>query len=220
MPSVMIFLVSVVLMLTAVVMSGYFDQVINRAMSGISLVTSGTVNQNSENHDADTFTGRRELVKERFMMALDKNPLFGYGFIHENAISEPLRNSLKYGSIINTAEYAEKYAYGHPYVTAFYSADIGWGDMIMKTGIVGFLIFIFFFIFMFMNFMKEKKINKGYYYSRLAFFLQANMMFLLMFNGNPYVGLAVQLPFYLIAGYTYTSQIRDEANIHKLIFEK
>lgn len=218
--STMIFVVSFVLLITGVVISGVFDGVINRAMSGISLVTSGAVNQGNKSHDADTFTGRRELVKERFGMTLDKNPFFGYGFIHENDIPDSLRNSLEYGSIINTPEYAEKYAYGHPYVTAFYSADIGWADMITKTGIVGFFIFILFFASMFVNYMKDNRLNKSYYFPRLAYFLQANMMFLLMFNGNPYVGLAVQLPFYLIAGYTYTSQLRNEANTQKLIFEK
>lgn len=64
------------------------------------------------------------LVKERFELVAEHNPIIGYGFIHEDNISKTLRNSLKYESVIYTPEMVRKYQYGHPYVLALFSADI------------------------------------------------------------------------------------------------
>jgi hypothetical protein len=45
----------------------------------------------------------------------------------------------------------------------------------------------------------------------MAFFLQTLALVLLMFNGNTFVVL-VQIPAFMLAGYAYSSRLRDETS--------
>ena len=123
-----------VLIVGLVISSGFADRIIERFISGIGIIISDS---SSKNQYDDTFTGRIKLVQERLALVSEHNPLFGYGFIHEENISDSFRKKLKHGSVIYKPEYIEKYRYGYPYVFALRSADIGWADVIINTGVIG-----------------------------------------------------------------------------------
>ena len=208
-----IFIVVLTMGITVLMAGGWADRVINRAASGIEILFSGKVV--SSKIDEDTYSGRWMLLKERFELVSEHNPIIGYGFIHEDNIPKKLRNSLKYGSVINTPEMVRKYKYGHPYVLALFSADIGWANIVLATGFIGFLIFLIF-IGSFLLSYREKQIDDArLYHFHLAFYLQTITLLLLMFNGNTFTN-QLQIPGLMIAGYLYCSSRRDVRSGNRL----
>jgi hypothetical protein len=188
------------------VTSGLADRVINRFASGLDIIFSDKIHRI---HDDDSFTGRIELVKERFNLVAHKNPLFGFGFIHEENVSAAVRRNLKYGSVIYTPENVKKYQVGYPYILALRSADIGWADVMINTGIVGLILIIACFGSFLTNYKwGEKLSDSSTYHVRLACFLQVFTSVLLMFNGNTLVAL-VQIPAFFMAGYSYCIPKRE-----------
>jgi hypothetical protein len=184
-------------------MSGSIDKVVNRAASAASILT-GVKKQTAGG--ADTFSGRLMLAVERFDIVIEHNPLVGYGFLHEDEVPNAMRNKLKYGSIIYSDYYKALYRRGHPYMLALYSADIGWADMVLKTGIIGLSVFLIMLFFIIISITKiTNTVDEETYRWRVAFYLQLVITILLMFNGNPFI-VNVQIPMYLIAGLIYCSQ--------------
>ena len=203
--SVVIFLVTVLLGVTVLIAGGLADRVLDRAASGLALVLDKHETRSKE--DIDTFTGRLLLVQERFSLVAEHNPIVGYGFLHENDLSASLRSNLKYGSIASTPEMMEQYRNGHPYVLALYSVDIGWGDIALNTGFVGFFLFLLFVAAFLLSYKKLKNDYPPLSHYRLAFFVQTITLLLLMFNGDTFTK-SVQIPALMIAGYWYCSATR------------
>lgn len=193
--------------LGALFFAGALDRVIGRVASGIDILAGQS--SHSE-HDVDTFSGRLALAKERFELVAQHNPLVGYGFIHEDNVPANLRNSFKYGSIIQTPAYRERYALGYPYVLSLLSVDIGWVDIVVKTGIVGFGLFIFFLAAILFSYFRRMPADPQLYHFRLACYLQLGVSVLTMFNGNPLVG-HVQLASFMLAGFLFCSERRPVA---------
>src|SRR6185437_3977676 len=130
-------------------------------------------------------------------------PVVGYGFIHEDNVPSALKAKLRYGSVIYTPEYVERYKAGYPYVLAFHSADIGWADIIINTGIIGLALWLCLFAAFVGNFYMTARVAQAQYYNaRLGHFLQISVGILLMFESNTFVSL-VQIPAFMLAGYWY-----------------
>ena len=176
------------------------DKAIGRFTSAFTLLSE--VSRQTKKQADDTFTGRIGLMKERFAAVADKNPITGFGFIHEE-IYEKQRMPFRYGSVIYTEEYRKRYATGHPYVLALHSADVGWQNIAIDTGIVGFSVFMLILVSVFLNyFSAPKDLPLDDYFLRLAFFIQIFNLAILMFNGNTYTN-NVHIPAFMLAAFTY-----------------
>lgn len=198
--------------------SGMADKVFSRMLSGLSIITMGVSTDTSVGKNADTFTGRLLLLEERIVMVVERNAIFGYGYLHEDRISTELRNTLSYGSVIHTPEYEEKYKWGWPYVKALYSADIGWADIVLKTGLVGLLLVGMMIMLFALSYFRKPIRNSPDYFIKLGLYLQFLTMPLLMFNGNTLVE-HVQIPCFILAAYTLASSQFRETRTPKMLFE-
>lgn len=209
---VVIFFVLASLSLTILVAGGWADRVVGRVGSGLDIVLDNR--GKSSKVDEDTFTGRLLLVKERIGLVAERNPLVGFGFMHEDDLPGTVRAKFKYGSVISTPEMLEKYRHGHPYVLQLYSVDIGWASIVLHSGFVGSFLFLLFagtFVF---GYKKIKHDSPPFFHYRIAFFLQTVTLLLLMFNGSPFTD-GVQFSALMIAGYYYCSGSRRvEAREH------
>jgi len=189
-------------------LSGNADKVVERFTSAVELVLGQTAKTSKNNED--TYTGRLGIAKERFMLVLAHNPFIGYGFIHEDDVPRTLRAKLEYGSVIYTPEYVERYKAGYPYVFALHSADIGWADIMINTGLFGLALWLVFCAVFIGNFyLTARRTPAPYYYTRLAHFLQIVVGMLLMFESNTFVNL-VHIPAFLIAGYWFCANGQPE----------
>lgn len=188
--------------------SGSADKVVERFASAVELVLGQTAKTNKNNED--TYTGRLGIAKERFMLVLAHNPVIGYGFMHEDDVPRALRARLEYGSVIYTPEYVERYKAGYPYVLALHSADIGWADIMINTGLVGLTLWLLLFAALIGNFYATARSTQAeFYHARLAHFLQIVVGILLMFESNTFVNL-VQIPALILAGYWYCAKAQQE----------
>ena len=195
--------------LTILVSGGWMDRVIVRAGSGLDLVLDQKDRGAKEN--IDTFHGRLLLVEERIALVSERNPIVGFGFLHENDVPNSMRSRFRYGSIVATPEMMERYADGQPYVLALYSVDIGWANIVLNTGFVGSFLFISFVVAFLLSYKKLKHSTPPLSHYRIAFFVQTIALLILMFNGNPFTG-NVQIVAFMIAGYFYTTaKLRLEA---------
>jgi hypothetical protein len=208
-----IFIVVLTMGVTVLMAGSWADRVINRAASGIEILFSGKAV--SSKIDEDTYSGRWMLLKERFELVAEYNPIIGYGFIHEDNLPKKIRNSLKYGSVIATPEMVQEYKYGQPYVLALFSADIGWANIVLATGYMGFLIFLIFIGSFLLSYRGKQFVDSHRYHIHLAFYLQTITLLLLMFNGNTFTN-QVQIPGFMIAGYLYCSSRRGVRPVNGL----
>ena len=189
--------------IVGLISSGVLDRVVGRFSSGIDILFAGQAAKSTA--DVDTFSERLALAGERFVLVAHDNPLFGYGFIHENNVPDSFRKRLRHASIIQTPEYQQKYRLGHPYVPALLSVDIGWADIVIKTGLVGFALLMMFLTRVLFNYSKNIPTDPSSYHFRLACYLQIAFTVLTMFNGNPLVG-HVQIPMFIFASFVIYSQ--------------
>lgn len=198
--SAVVFVAIVLVSLAAIIGSGVAERVVGRATSAIDILASKR-GAGSE-VDVDTFTGRLRLVEERMAMVSERNPWVGFGFLHEEDVPQSLRSRFKYGSVIYSPAMKEKYASGHPYVLALYSADIGWVNVIVNSGYVGLGLLLVFIVTLMSSYKKENKIDPALADYRIAFFVQTITLVLLMFNGNTLTN-NVHIPALMVAGYLY-----------------
>ena len=140
--SVVFFFVIASLGLTVTIAGGWADRVLGRAMSGFGLVLDDNAKRSKD--DVDTFNGRLMLVKERIALVSEKNPIVGFGFLHEEDVPQSLRSKIKIGGVIATPEMLAKYSQGSQYILGLYSADIAWGNIVVNTGFVGLFLFLLF----------------------------------------------------------------------------
>jgi O-Antigen ligase len=197
------------LLLIAVVASGAAERVAGRALSGLQLLSSQDSSTLSPRKD-DTFNGRLGLAAERFSLVWERNPLIGYGFIHEDDVPSELRNSLKYGTALggtaaDPTAYSRSYAYSGNYVLGFYTADIAWADIVISTGWIGVVLLITLMAtFASGHYLHSDRLHRMGYAVKTGLFLQIAMMVLLTFDGNNFYT-AVHIPALLLAGYSLAS---------------
>jgi len=207
--SVVFFFVLASFGIAVLIAAGGGDRILGRAMSGFDIVLDS--HESGSNGNVDTFTGRLLLVKERIALVSEQNPFVGFGFLHEEDVPESLRNKIKFGGAINTPEMQKKYAEGYHYVWALYSADIGWGNIVVNTGFVGLFLFLLFAVTFLFSYKQSKMDRPPLSHYRLAFFLQTIVLLITMFNGSTFTT-NVQIPALMIAGYLYTTaKLRLEA---------
>jgi hypothetical protein len=196
---------------------GVLDKVIDRTMSGVKLIVSDTPMERKGLDDS--YSGRMKMIGERFHMVLKKNPVFGFGFVHEDIVQNKLKPHIRYGSVIQTKKYKAMYAYKRGYVLALHSADVGWPTIIIDTGIVGLIIYLVFVASFFINFIKTSVTDYGPSgYLRTAFAIEFFTLLLLMFNGTTCVRL-VQIPCFMLAGFAYCSKF-GKVNGGEVKFER
>jgi len=167
------------------------DRVIGRFSSGVNVVTGSSSAPVKVEDDLDTFSGRLLTAADRVRLVAKQNPFIGYGFIHETIVPDALRNDLKHGSIVDTPSYNQLYAIGYPYVLALHSADIGWVDVVVDTGLVGLFLILSVVgavVVRVTNIMRTTFLPTASYYAVLAFGVEIIVQTILMFNGNPLVG--------------------------------
>ncbi|MGA1824851.1 MAG: O-antigen ligase family protein [bacterium] len=171
-----------------IIPTGKLDKCINRTKSGVEAILGNEVKKGVPN----TYQGRIALFGERAYMILKKNPIIGFGFIHEE-ILRARKIRVMVGNI-DDAGYIK-----------MYSADFAWANIIVYTGFLGLTVFIFLIICFIINFFSSSKNNNNdFYFYRLSCFLQVITLIILMCNGDRFTS-QVQIPFLMLAGYTYTS---------------
>ncbi|MGD0492626.1 MAG: O-antigen ligase family protein [Steroidobacteraceae bacterium] len=194
------------LLLVGVVASGAAQRVAGRALSGLQLLSPPDSSIPGSRKD-DTFNGRLGLAAERFSLVWERNPLIGYGFIHEDDVPSELRNSLKFGTALggtaaDPTAYSRSYAYSGNYVLGFYTADIAWADIVISTGWIGVvLLIILLATFASGHYLHGDRAHSMGYAVKTGLFLQIAMMVLLTFDGNNFYT-AVHIPALLLAGYS------------------
>lgn len=201
--------------LAVLVVSPVGQKVVGRAINGLSVLSGKTAHMSEVSAD-DTFHGRLGLAQERFVLSWDKNPLLGYGFIHEDDVPSELRSGLLYGTVLaGTAEdpeaYSRTYDYSSSFVLGFYTADISWADIVISTGVVGVALIIWVVVaFLVGHFVRRGGPHPLGYEMKTAIWTQILVLFLLTFDGNNFYG-AVHIPALLFAGYALsTSSGRSE----------
>jgi len=179
--------------------TGKLDKMISRTMTGLELI-SGEVGQNAvERKKLDnTYTGRIDIIKERFAMVLRYNPLMGYGFVHDDIAHNQLKLRPRSGSIR-----PEKYDYKYTdrFQLTIYSADVTWGNILINTGITGFVILMVFIISISVTQLKRYYNGGEMYYYQCAFFLQIIYIIISTLSSDAMNG-NVQIFCLFLAGYT------------------
>jgi hypothetical protein len=181
------YLAGIAVFLAGLLMIGALDKVATRFVSGISVLGISETREVEHRDDVDTFTGRLILTGERIEMVAKENPLFGFAFIHETLVPDEIRNNLKSGSPIRTPEYLARYASGGSYVLGLHTADIGWANIIIDTGLVGFALFLAMIagvMRMSWKAIRTLRLRTDQYWWVVALFLGFNMLVMVMFNGE------------------------------------
>ena len=198
------------LMIVVLLAFGAGGKVVDRIASGLHLLSSGdtaSVKQSKENDD--TFNGRLGLAAERFSLVWAKNPILGYGFIHEDDVPSELRGSLRFGTPLSGTA-ADPTAYSRfngvtdHYTLGFYTADVAWADIAISTGWLGVLLLIIVvLVFVLGHYRQRGGTHPMGYAVRTALFLQVLVAFLLTFNSNSFYS-NVHIVAFLLAGYALT----------------
>lgn len=195
--------------LSVLLVTGTMERVVNRFVSGVSVIRGVESTGRSYSDDVDTFTGRLLVVGERFGVVAGSNPVFGFAFIHENLVPGSLRAELRYGGPIDTPEYAKLYAQGMPYVMSLHQVDIGWADIVTDMGFPALLLTLAAIAGVVSRqvvVVNARRTSSEDYFWSTAMFLQICMLVLLMFNGNPYVQ-NVHMACFMLASFSLCSRV-------------
>jgi hypothetical protein len=198
--------VAAAVLVAALLVSGVAEKVAGRAASGLQLLSSSE--PTSSDAKNDTFNGRLGLAAERFSLAWARNPVVGYGFIHEEDVPFDLRNRLKYGTPLSGTA-ADPTAFSRydsdgRYTLGFYTADIAWADIVISTGCVGAMLLVTVMLSVVFGHYRDRSGTHPMGYAvRLGLFLQFVMTFMLMFDGDSFYG-SVHIPAFFLAGYSLT----------------
>jgi len=201
-----------VVLITVLVASGGATKVAARIASGLQAIGSGDSAHAAKNDD--TFTGRLGLAAERFSLSWERNPLLGFGFIHEDDVPREIRRSLRYGTpLAGTAAdptlFSRTDSDGH-YTLGFYSADIAWADIVIATGPMGEFLLVALLVTLFIGHYRGRSEHPMGYAVRTGLFLQLVMTSLLTFDGDSLFGTAY-IPAFLMAAYSLTGGKREES---------
>lgn len=169
------------------------QRAVTRGMSGLNIIVGRDIATDPK-YDGDTFHGRIALVTERMEMVMEKNPLVGFGFMHER-LSKEMGIRVRVGGLRPDA-----------ISKSVYSADIAWGNIVIFTGLLGLLVFVSFLLSVVSSyFLTNLKVDDECQNLRIAFFVQFFGQVLLMFNGNNFTNL-LHIPMFMLAGYTFCSR--------------
>lgn len=168
--------------------SGALDSFIERAATGVSIITNE--DSASANGQHDTFSGRLDLLNSRVKTIMKKNMLLGYGFIHDEVARKRYKHLLTYNP--------------KKQESMLYLADNGWATIFLLTGLVGAFLYTLLFISVFISYFTNQSKN-NFFPVRLGFFLAFNTYVILTINNSVFYG-ELQLPMYLLAGYTYLTE--------------
>jgi hypothetical protein len=188
--------------------SGIAQKVGGRAASGLSLLTSSESSTSHKQKD-DTFSGRLGLAAERFSLVWAHNPVFGYGFLHEDDVPAEVRNSLRYGTVLggtaaDPEAYSRDYEFTGHYILGFYTADIAWADIVISTGWAGAALLIAFMVIFVLEHYRERAINHPMGYPvKTGLFVQVVIIMLLTFDAS-YFYSTMHVIAFLLAGYSLT----------------
>lgn len=201
-----------VLLITALAAVGGGARVVARIASGVQVIGSSDSAHAAKNDD--TFNGRLGLAAERFSLSWARNPLLGYGFIHEDDVPADVRSSLRFGTpLAGTAAdptlFSRTDSDGH-YTLGFYSADISWADVVIATGAIGALLLVVLMMTIIIGHFRWRHEHPMGYAVQTGLFLEIVMMSLLTFNGDSFFGNAFILAF-LMAAYSLTGNMRPES---------
>jgi hypothetical protein len=180
--------------------SGKLDKATERALNGLQLI-AGNVGKDSHGKKIkdDTYNGRIGSIKERFAMVLEENPLMGYGFVHDDIAYNELGLRPRIGSV---RQDKYEYKYSNKFNLAIYSADVTWGNILVNSGIPGFIVLIVFCISVIALLFKKNSSNGNLYYLQCAFYLQFVYAIINTIAASS-LSAEVQIPFLFLAGYTY-----------------
>lgn len=150
------------------------DTVIDRFTDSFTTLQKGSSYYSDKDNN---FTFRLLLLEERINMVADSNPLFGFGFIHEDIAKQQLKWSIGTGSSENSI--------------GFGTADIAWANIVIYTGFLGctlFIVFIVIFLFSFPiragNYLIFMKGKTRCSLCIITYYIQIIQMIILMFNSS------------------------------------
>lgn len=199
-----------VLLISLLAAVGGGTKVLGRIASGVQALGSGDSSHASK-YD-DTITGRLGLARERFSLSWEKNPLLGYGFIHEDGVPPELRRSLKYGTPLGgTAAdptLFERTASDGHYTLGLYSADIAWADIVIASGAVGVSMLVVLLLTLVIGHRRLRGEHPMGYAVRTSLLLQLVTTTILTFDGDLLFGSAY-IPAFMMAAYSLTSEMRE-----------
>jgi hypothetical protein len=195
------------LLIVVAVAAGLADKVFDRVASGLSVLGSVESTSAPGRKSDDTFSGRIGLMQERFSLASAKNPIVGYGFIHEEDIPSDTRSRLKFGTPLGgTAAdptlYARAAAYSSVQMLGFYTPDIAWPNFVIATGWVGTLLLMGLLVIFVISHYRNRRISYASEYAvRTGLFLQIVWMTILTFDGSLFWS-GTHIPAFVLAGYS------------------
>lgn len=168
------------------------DSVSDRITDSFSTLQKGTSYYSDKDNN---LSFRLLLLEERISMVGDSNPLFGYGFIHEDIAKRQLVWSIGTGN----------YEGG----IGFASADIAWANIIIYTGFIGLLLFLLFVFSVILSYpleTKKKWLGQSLFNNdsmMLAFYIQFIGMIILMTNSSVFTT-QNQIVALILSGYIIT----------------
>jgi hypothetical protein len=187
--------------------AGVADKVLARAASGLNVLNAAESGTYAGHKADDTFTGRIGLAQERFMLAAAKNPIIGYGFIHEDDVPSDVRGGLKFGTPLggtaaDPTAYLRAAEYTSVFVLGFYTPDIAWPNFVIATGWIGVLLLIALLLTFDIGHYRDRRIDVHSEYAlRTGLFLQMAAMTVLTLDGAVFWS-GTHIPAFILAAYS------------------
>jgi hypothetical protein len=181
------YLSMLLLSLFFLIFTGTLDSILNRGQETLNSLSGAYERVKSP----DTFSFRRELVKERMAMISERNPIMGFGFIHEEVAQRTLH--WRVGTLSKNGK------------KALATPDIAWANLITYTGFAGTALFIVWILGFIFSFPLRESLSYDYASQSIstycvAFYLSVLAMLLLMMDSWIF-SFDVEIPCFVIAGY-------------------
>lgn len=184
------------LLVLIVVPTGLLGPVFARWEEGVQSL--GTVKSENADEETDTFSMRLLLLEERMAMIEKKNPITGFGFIHEEIAKKTLRWRIGTGDRVSIG---------------FASGDIAWANLVIYTGYGGTLIFSAWAISFLFSLPPRAQLSPATDNPPLVYMLAAYLgtlaLLILMLNSSMFTTI-VQIPCFTIAAYRRCRQALEE----------
>lgn len=179
------FFIAILMVVFATLMTPKMDAFIERAATTLTTVFQLREETRKINVQENTFSLRIFILKERLALVAHHNPFLGYGFIHEDRAHNEV--NFHYGTFDRKVGRL-----------GFWSADIGWSNIVIYTGFLGLFLFSAF-IFLYLSHHYRLQIsNPRLYILNLSYFLAFLLMFIIMIDGPTFTRY-VQIQMYILA---------------------
>lgn len=184
------YLSMLLLSLFFLISTGTLDSILNRGQETLNSL-SGVSEANERVKSSDTFSLRIALLKERMAMISERNPIMGFGFIHEEVAQRTLH--WRVGTLSKNGK------------KALATPDIAWANLITYTGFAGTALFIIWILGFIFSFPLRESLSYDYTSQSIstycmAFYLSVLAMLLMMMNSSIFT-LDAAIPGFVIAGY-------------------